>query len=106
MRSPMFEGLVLDLQLSAVKKSWMGVIEEIGFLEPERHRFHGIRKGWATRLRRCGIALSIVAYGGRWKLLGAIYAYVLHGQAELLPLAGVYRDGNELSRCGSGQDRV
>eukprot|EP01083_Nonionella_stella_P305177 1063722_1 len=101
MRSPMFEGLVLDLQLSAVKKSWMGVIEEIGFLEPERHRFHGIRKGWATRLRRCGIALSIVTYGGDLCICTAWRGKVITTGWSVLGW-----QGNELSRCGSGQDRV
>ena len=82
-----------EITLQKAKKKWMLVVEDMGLLEWKRLRFHGLRKGWATTLMLCGIALSLIAFGGRWKLKAAIFAYILHSQKELIPLTKVYLYG-------------
>ncbi len=59
-------------------------------LEPEKYRFHGTRKGFATQLLKCGVSMSLIAYAGRWQMREAIFDYLIHSKRDLLCLARVY----------------
>ena len=83
-----------DLTLKQVKKVWAAVIiDEMQFIDGARFRLHGTRKGFATTLLKNGMAMSLIAYAGQWKLHAAIYKYIIHTQADLLVVVNVYLYG-------------
>ena len=83
-----------DMTLKQIKKEWVAIIiDEMQFIDGERFRFHGTRKGFATTLLTNGMAMSLIAYAGQWKLHAAIYKYLIHTQADLLVVVSVYLYG-------------
>ncbi len=66
-------------------------------IDGDKYRFHGLRKGFATRLQQVGIPMSLIAFAGRWKLQAAIYRYLLHNQAQLIPLTKMYLYGKSVN---------
>lgn len=86
-----------DLSLQNVKKKWQGVVQETISIEPERYRFHGTRKGFATTLLRNGVRMSLIAFAGRWKLKAAIGRYLIHTQDELLDIVRLFLYGKVLN---------
>ncbi len=86
-----------SFKLDKIKRDWKRIISELGFIDGNRFRFHGLRKGFATRLQQVGITMSLIAFAGRWKLQAAIYRYLIHNQAQLLPLAKAYLYGKSVN---------
>ena len=73
------------------------VVRLMGFMDPERMRLHGTRKGFATTLLQRGMPLSLIAFAGLWRLQAAIYRYLVHSQRDLLQVAMVYLYGQPTS---------
>ena len=71
------------------------MVKSMGFLDWEKMRFHGLRKGFATTLQNNGLPLSLIAFAGMWTLQAAIFSYLKHTQADLLRIAAVYLYGNK-----------
>ena len=91
-----------ELKLQKVKKQWMEYVVKTGILEAERYRFHGTRKGFATQLMRKNVPMSLIAFAGRWTLTAAIYAYLLHTQEDMIPLADIYLYAEDI--MGQGEE--
>ena len=70
---------------------------EMHFLEPDRIRMHGTRKGFATTLLQKGVPMSLIAFAGLWKLQSAIYCYLVHSQKDLLKIVSLYLYGETLN---------
>eukprot|EP01083_Nonionella_stella_P221295 790778_1 len=83
--------------LSPMKQQWKEMMQQMSWYEPERMRFHGLRKGFATTLQNMGIPLSLISFAGRWKLQAAIFRYLLHRQEDMIPLAKAYWCGVQKS---------
>ena len=84
-----------SLSLQNVKKKWTKTVREVETIQPERYRFHGTRKGFATTLLQNGVRMSLIAYSGRWKLKSAIGRYLIHNQRELLQIAKLFLYGKK-----------
>ena len=83
-----------NMTLRNVKKKWTKIIvEEMQFSEGKRYRLHGTRKGFATTLLKNGVAMSLIAFAGQWKLHAAIYKYLIHTQSDLLVIVTQYLYG-------------
>lgn len=86
-----------DFTLRAIKVIWKQLFVTMQFLEAERYRLHGSRKGFATTLLQNGAAMSLIAFAGMWKLHAAIYRYLIHTQEDLLQIAFLYLYGSRKS---------
>ena len=84
------EDFLFQWKLDTVKKHWQKVVKGAVTCEPERYKFHGTRKGFATQLLKCGIPMSLIAYAGRWQMREAIFDYLIHTKKDLLPLTKIY----------------
>ena len=77
-------------KLSAIKQRWTTVVAKAIKSEPERFKFHGTRKGFASQLLRCGVPMSLISYAGRWKQREAIFDYLIHSRKQLKQIAWIY----------------
>ncbi len=100
----LFQPLVGKFTLNIVKKKWFYILEEYGVFDFKRHRFHGLRKGFATTLQRKGCADSLIAFAGRWKLRAAIYRYIIHMQRDMNNLCKIYLYGKETNKMSLDLD--
>ena len=88
----------MNLKLRNVKKKLKKVIvDEMQYMEGEKYRLHGTRKGFATTLQRAGLPMSLIAFAGRWKLEAAIYQYLIHSQKDLLCIVSKYLYGVQVN---------
>ena len=83
---------LFTLSLQKVKKMWKSIIKQMQILEPEKWRYHGLRKGFATSLQQRDINQGLIAFGGRWSLVASIYRYTIYTLEDMLPLAAIIWD--------------
>jgi len=95
-----------DLHLGKAKKRWKKRVAAVIQIQPERYRFHGTRKGFATQLQQNGVDISLIAFAGRWTLAAAIYRYLIHSQAALLPIARWYLYGKQKNKSVCDPNRL
>ena len=77
------------------KKMWKEIVDEVIDFNPERHRYHGLRKGFVSQLLKCGSPLSLIWFAGRWQLQAAVFEYAKHQQWELFNKAMTYLYGEQ-----------
>ena len=61
-------------------------------MEPEKWRYHGLRKGFATTLQQREINQGLIAYAGRWKLVASIYKYMIFTLEDMRKIASMIWD--------------
>ena len=78
--------------LQETKKRWTALIRDMQFLEQQRWRYHGLRKGFATSLQQREINQGLIAYGGRWSLVGSFYKYTIYTLEDMIQIASLIWD--------------
>ena len=86
------ESFLFDISLQKTKKKWNQIIKEMQILEPNRWRYHGIRKGFATSLQQREVNQGLIAYAGRWKLVASIYKYMIFTLEDMEKIASILWD--------------
>ncbi len=87
-----------SMNYTMAKRMWKEVVNEVIDFDPEKHRYHGLRKGFASQLLRCGSPLSLICFAGRWQLQAAVFDYAKHQQWELINIVSIYLYGEQQNR--------
>ena len=56
---------LFDITLQQAKRNWKKIIQEIQKLEPEKWRYPGLRKGFATSLQQREVNQGLIRYAER-----------------------------------------
>ena len=83
---------LFSLTLQQAKKNWKKIIQEMQVMEPEKWRYHGLRKGFATSLQQREINQGLIAYAGRWSLVESIYKYMIFTLEDMQQIASLIWD--------------